>query len=108
MNIGFFTKEDGAIVGNLPTLGFQGVSLERVRKQGNGPDYAVTVEGAELGAAWDKTAGKTGRAYISVKLVIPGRDAFYIALFQTETEGQHVAVYSEPIKQGKEEAAQAV
>ena len=76
MNIGFFTKQDGAIVGNLPTLGFQDVSLERVTKKGNGPDYAVTVEGAELGAAWDKTAGKTGRAYISVKVVIPGREAF--------------------------------
>lgn len=107
MNIGLFTKQDGAIVGNLPTLGFQGVSLERVTKKGNGPDYAVTVEGAELGAAWDKTAGKTGRAYISVKVVIPGRPAFYIALFQTETEGQHVAVYSEPEKQAKEEPGSA-
>src|SRR5476651_76307 len=107
MNIGTFTKQDGAIVGNLPTLGFQGVSLERIAKKGNGPDYFVSVEGAELGAAWDKTAGKTGRAYISVKVVIPGRPAFYIALFQTETEGQHNAVYSEPEKQTKEEPAPA-
>ena len=49
MNIGFFTKQDDALVGNLPTLGFKDVSIERVTKKGNGPDYAVTVEDAELG-----------------------------------------------------------
>ncbi len=103
MNIGFFTKQDGALIGNLPTLGFRDVSLECIRKAGNGPNYAVTVEGAELGVAWDKTAGTNGRAYISAKLMVPGQEPFYIAIFQNEKEGNYVAVYNEPRKQRTEE-----
>jgi len=97
MNVGFFTKqEDGAIFGSLPTLRLNGVSIEPVRKQGNGPDFIATVEGAELGAAWNKTAGPGGRAYLSLKIVIPGQEPLFMAIFQQPTEGEYVAVWSEP------------
>ena len=96
MNVGFFTKkEDGSLFGHLPTLNFTDVSIERIAKKGRGPDFTVTVEGAELGSAWDQTS-KSGRAYMSVKVVIPGRDPVRLAIFQTQTADQFVAVYSEP------------
>ncbi len=96
MNIGIFTKkEDGAIFGSLPTLKFYDVSLEPVAKKGNGPDYWATVEGAELGAAWLKTS-KKGKPYLSLRIVIPGQEPVHLAIIQTETAGQYVAVWSEP------------
>jgi len=85
-------------------MGFNGVSIETIKKVGNGPDYAVTVDGAELGAAWNKTAGTSGRAYLSIKVVIPGQAPVRLALFSTETPGQHVAVYDEPRKQTADQA----
>lgn len=96
MNIGKFTKQpDGALFGSLPTMGFHEVSLEKVRKMGNGPDYRATVEGAELGAAWEQ-ATKEGRKYLSFQVQVPGQARVYVAIFQTETEGDYVAVWSEP------------
>jgi uncharacterized protein (DUF736 family) len=96
MNVGFFNKkEDGSIFGHLPTMGLQNVSLEPVSKQGKGPDYRASIEGAELGAAWKKKA-QSGTDYLSFKVVIPGRDAVWLAIFATKTEGQYVAAYSEP------------
>ena len=106
MNVGLFTKSpSGQFSGNLPTMGFNGVSIETIKKVGNGPDYAVTVDGAELGAAWNQTAGKTGRAYLSINITIPGQAPVRLALFSTETPGQHVAVYSAPERKAKAEQA---
>lgn len=104
MNIGFFTKQDdGTLTGSLPTLGFHDVSVEPIQTKGNGPDYAVTVEGAELGVAWNKTS-QNGKAYVSIKVVIPGRPAFYLAMFQSGETATHVAVYDEPKKQNTKPA----
>jgi len=106
MNVGVFKKqEDGSFIGSLPTMGLHEISLETVKKQGNGPDYAATVEGAELGAAWKKTA-QTGRAYLSLEVNIPGQASVYIAIFATETDGQYVAVWNKA-KKAKPEAEQA-
>jgi uncharacterized protein (DUF736 family) len=100
MNVGIFTRtEDGTLVGNLPTMGFREVSIEPVQQKGKGPDYAITVEGAELGAAWKKNATSSGRAYLSAKLVIPGRDPVFLAFFQNGDSTTYAAVYNEPERQ---------
>jgi uncharacterized protein (DUF736 family) len=92
MNIGIFSKtEDGSLIGNLPPLGFRDVTFEAVAKKGNGPDYRITIEGAELGAAWKKTSEK-GNDYLSAQIDCP---VFTVpvnfAVF--DKNGVHVAVW---------------
>ena len=70
MNIGILKAKDGGYFGNLPTLNLTGVSFEAIEKKGNGPDFRITVEGGELGAAWKKTSGK-GNDYLSAQIDSP-------------------------------------
>jgi len=71
MNVGFFAKkEDGTLYGHLPTMNLHGVSIEPLAKTDKGPDYIVSVEGAELGTARRKTSQK-GKAYVSCRIVRP-------------------------------------
>jgi len=102
MNIGFFTKEaSGEIVGNLPTMNLRGVRFRPITKQGIGPDYTASLDGADLGAVWSKTT-ETGKSYLSFKVVIPGQRPIYLALFTAEKEGEYAALYSEPRKDAKQ------
>lgn len=69
--------------GNLPSIGLRDVSFEPIAKKGNGPDFRVTIEGAEVGAAWKKV-GEKGE-YLSATLDAPTFPApVYVAVFKTE------------------------
>lgn len=85
MNIGTFTKtEDGtALTGDLPSLHLQGVSFERIAKTNDkAPDYRITIEGAELGAAWTKTSKDGKTTFLSGQIDSPVFPAtVYIAVF---------------------------
>ncbi len=108
MNIGFFTKqEDGSLVGNLPTMGLQNISLEPVAStKDNSPNFRATVEDAELGAAWLKRT-KEGKAYLSLSVVRPGLETVYLAIFQIEEQpGKYVAVYTPRRKKNDAEDAE--
>jgi uncharacterized protein (DUF736 family) len=102
MNIGTFTKnEAGEIVGQISTFGaqFDGVAFERIAKSGNGPDYVVTTDQGELGAAWEKTSEK-GNKYLSVSLKGPFLDKPVNAalLESTKEPGTFALVWNEPKK----------
>jgi uncharacterized protein (DUF736 family) len=102
MNIGLFSKkEDGTLFGQLPSIGLKDVSFEPVTQKGNGPDYRVTLEGAELGAAWKKTSGK-GIEYLSVQIDSPAFPApINFAVFGRK-DGTHVADWNRAKPTGEE------
>ena len=96
MNIGIFTSTTGGnLTGNLPSLNLKNVSFEAIEKKGNGPDYRITIEGAELGAAWKKTSEK-GTEYLSAQIDSPLFPApVNLAVFARES-GKQVAVWDRP------------
>ena len=103
MNIGTFTKnESGEIVGKISTFGaqFDGVAFEKIATKGNGPDYIVTTDAGELGAAWQKTSEK-GNKYLSVSLKGPFLPHTINAalLESTKEPGAYALVWNEPKKQ---------
>jgi uncharacterized protein (DUF736 family) len=64
---------------------------------GKGVDYTVTVDGAvDLGVAWKRHSGKTGKAYLSVKLDSPFLSApINCALIEQDPDaGEFVLVWS--------------
>jgi uncharacterized protein (DUF736 family) len=70
MIIGILIKnEHNTLVGDLPSLGLRDVSFEAIEKKGNGPDFRITIDGAEIGAAWKRT-GEKGE-YLSTTLDAP-------------------------------------
>ncbi len=93
MNIGIFkTNTQGALVGNLPSLHLKDVSFEGIEKKGNGPDYRITLDGAELGAAWKKTSKEGNKPYLSAQIDSPLFPAvIYFAVFPKD--GFSVAVW---------------
>ena len=70
--IGTFTKQDNAYQGTIATLSLSAkATITPVEKTGEqSPDFRVSVNKAEIGAAW-KATSKAGNAYISVKLDDP-------------------------------------
>ncbi len=69
MIIGTFTKKNQSYTGKLVTLTHcQAVTFQPAEK---GVDYRVLIGDVEVGAAWKRTAKKTGEAYLSVKLDSP-------------------------------------
>jgi len=69
--IGTFTKKDAGYQGTIKTLGLKTkavfVPLEKTNDKA--PDYRViSDDGVEFGAAWQKTAEKSGNPYLSVTL----------------------------------------
>ena len=101
MNIGNYTKkENGDYVGSLVTIGavFRDVTFEAIRSQGNSPDYIVTTDDGELGAAWNKTS-EAGNPYLSVSLKGPFVKTVYCALVQSEkSPGNYALIWNEPKK----------
>lgn len=102
MNIGQFKRDDkGFIAGSIasPFGILRGVSFEPIQQKGNGPDYIVTTDAGELGAAWKKTS-KNGNAYLSVSLRSPFLPAPVNAalLESTREPGTFALVWDEPKK----------
>jgi uncharacterized protein (DUF736 family) len=95
MNIGNFKDAtDGRITGDMEALLVGRLNLTFV-PNGKGADYTVLTEtGCEVGAAWNKTAGKTGKAYISARLDSPFLPKpVNVALFQAKEAGKHILVW---------------
>jgi uncharacterized protein (DUF736 family) len=108
MNIGNFKKANGVIVGSITTLygTLSNVAFEAITKEGNGPDYHVTANGCQLGAAWLKRAAN-GDDYFSISLSDPWLNRkVHCALFlRPDTTDEHVLVWSEPKKDGSKATA---
>ena len=69
--IGHFTKKDAGYQGTINAPGFQTkavlVPLEKTNDKA--PDFRIiTDKGGEFGAAWKRTAEKSGNEYLSVTL----------------------------------------
>lgn len=110
MNIGFFTKTaDGtALTGDLPSLHLHGVSFERIAKSNDkAPDYRISIEGAELGAAWTTTSKGGKTTYLRGQIDSPiFPDTVYLAVF-TKGEGNYAVVWErEKAKGGATETDQ--
>jgi uncharacterized protein (DUF736 family) len=74
--IGHFTKQqDGRFTGRIETLTFtRGAVFEPLRKRGEkSPDFRVTSDAADMGAAWKREGGEG--EYLSVRLDDPSFDA---------------------------------
>jgi uncharacterized protein (DUF736 family) len=95
MNIGNFQNAaDGRITGDMEALLVGRLKLT-FEPNDEGADYRVLTEtGGEVGAAWNKTAGKTGKAYISARLDSPFLPKpVNVALFPAKDAGKHVLVW---------------
>jgi uncharacterized protein (DUF736 family) len=95
MNIGKFQNAaDGRIIGEIDALLVGRVSLT-FEPNAKGADYTVlTDSGCEAGAAWNKSSGKTGKAYISARLDSPFLPTpINVALFPAKEAGKHVLVW---------------
>ena len=72
-NIGTFTKKDAGYQGTIKTPGLKTkavfVPLEKTNDKA--PDFRVLADDMEFGAAWQKTAEKSGNSYLSVTLDAP-------------------------------------
>ena len=72
--IGTFKRQGDVLAGEIRTLTFQvqNVTVRKVEKKGEtSPDYRVFVAGADIGAAWERTAKESGTVYLSVKIDDP-------------------------------------
>ena len=95
MNIGNFQNaSEGRITGEMEALLVGRVKLT-FEPNDKGADYRVfTDTGCEVGAAWNKTAEKTGKAYISARLDSPFLfKPINVALFPAKEAGKHVLVW---------------
>ena len=73
--IGYVTKQpNGSFKGQLKTLSIS-AEIEITPNSGkNGdsqPDYRVSANGVEVGAAWVKTAESSGKDYVSLSMAAP-------------------------------------
>ena len=92
MIIGKFTRTANGYTGKLVTLTHkQALKIEPAER---GADYQVTMEGAEVGAAWKKTAKDTGKAYLSVKLDSPFLAAAVNGALIEQQDGSHILVWN--------------
>jgi uncharacterized protein (DUF736 family) len=73
--IGKFTKDGAGFTGSLETLAFKArLTLEpnTNKKSDKSPDYRVVHAGedftSEIGAAWNRTARKSGAQYVSLSI----------------------------------------
>jgi uncharacterized protein (DUF736 family) len=71
--IGTFKKKDAGYQGTIKTPGLKTkavfVPLEKTNDKA--PDFRVLADDMEFGAAWQKTAEKSGNSYLSVTLDAP-------------------------------------
>ena len=73
--IGYVTKQpDGSFKGQLKTISITtGIEITpNKRKDADSqPDYRVSSNGSEIGAAWVKTGEMSGKDYVSLSLAAP-------------------------------------
>ncbi|WFU74213.1 DUF736 domain-containing protein [Bradyrhizobium sp. CB2312] len=95
--IGTFTRsEDGSFVGTIRTLNIniKATIKPAAKENERAPDYRVTANGVELGAAWSKAAKDSGAEYLSLKLDDPSFTApVYASLVQGDN-GEHKLIWS--------------
>jgi uncharacterized protein (DUF736 family) len=99
--IGTFTAKDGKIIGKIHTLTIDaGITfLPNTNDNPDAPAYRVFTGKMEVGAAWEKIAESTGRAYYAVKLDDPSFPApIYANLVGTE-DGTFSLIWSRPTRQ---------
>ena len=99
--IGIFTKEGNHFHGEIRTLSLSILAdFEPLAKKGEkSPDYRVTAEGSELGAAWKKTS-QDGTEYLSVSLDDPTfASPIHCRLVKTGTEVTHTLTWERARKQ---------
>lgn len=100
MIIGHFTKtKDGNFTGYITALGgvLPKVTFAPIAADGKSPNYQITAQGADLGAAWNKTSERTGKGYLSVSLRSPFlAQPVYGALVETDEAGKFALVWNEP------------
>ena len=92
MIIGTFTKTKKGYSGEIVTLTHRGkVEFEPLAR---GADFQVTLDGAEVGAAWKKTGRESGKSYLSVKLDSPFLPAPVNCALTTREDDSHILVWS--------------
>lgn len=95
--IGSFTKDDvGVYTGVIRTLALAvKASIHPVAKDSDkAPDYRVTAQGFELGAAWIRTGRETGAEYLAVKLDDPTFPAAVYATLMPADDGEHRLIWA--------------
>jgi uncharacterized protein (DUF736 family) len=104
MIIGNFQQNDGRFVGTIKTLTFETEAvIEPIEKRGDKrPDYCITSDDAEIGAAWKKTS-REGAQYLSVSLDDPSFAASVNAsLVKSGAELGHTLYWDRPSPQKTE------
>lgn len=99
MIIGTFTKKEGNYHGSITAIGavLPKVAFEALEAATKGPNFRITAQGAELGAAWNKVSEKSGKAYLSVSFRSPFLPAqVYGALVDSDEAGKFNLVWTEP------------
>jgi uncharacterized protein (DUF736 family) len=95
--IGTFTRsDDGTFAGTIRTLNInvKAVIKPVAKDSERAPDYRVTANSCELGAAWSKTAKDSGTEYLSVKIDDPSFPApIYATLIQGD-QAEHKLIWS--------------
>jgi uncharacterized protein (DUF736 family) len=92
MIIGNFKKQAKGYTGDLITLTHRGKLVFAPATRG--VDYQVTLDGTEVGVAWQKTARESGKAYLSVKLDSPFLSAPINCALVAQDDGSHILVWS--------------
>lgn len=95
--IGTFKRsDDGIFAGTIRTLNInvKAVIKPAAKDSERAPDYRVSANGVELGAAWSKTAKDSGTEYLSIKIDDPSFPApIYATLIQGD-QGEHKLIWS--------------
>ena len=109
-NIGEFEKTDNGFQGRIKTLEVNAdvrlVALEKAEGE-KGPDFrAYAANGAEIGAAWNKTGVQSGKSYISVLIDDPSMTAPINANLIAQDNGKFNLLFSRANKsQSKDQDA---
>jgi uncharacterized protein (DUF736 family) len=108
MYIGHFQNAaNGRITGEIDALLLGRLKLT-FEPNGKGADYRVLTDtGCEVGAAWNKTAAETGKAYISARLDSPFLTATVnVSLFPAKDDAtKHVLLWDRPPRITRREAS---
>lgn len=99
-NIGSFKKNDGSYEGKIETLTHKIQAtfhplLDRTHQ--NAPAYEIYSGDLRIGAAWERTAKKGGRKYLSVNLEDPSFSPGFYSLYRNSSiENGYDLVFDRP------------
>jgi uncharacterized protein (DUF736 family) len=98
------SKEDIMIIGKFTTTktgGYSGYLITLTHRgkltftpADKGVDYQVSLDGIDVGAAWERTAKESGKAYLSVKLDSPFLPRPVNCALMAQDDGSHILVWS--------------